>query len=275
MTQADDNDKPDAGRTDDLGQRVLDKVTWEWQRVEDLIRDLIPAVPPGKALRTYQNGAKRHKGVKPAKSEDEQIASGARQLLNARLGSHRDSGRITVETRDGERWVKFNERRIAGFQPGDACPTCGGRFPATADDASTQRDPVSQPPRGVMKDGWARAAIVELTNNDQQIRMMLNRLCAAHEATSAAIEGLQSQLNDIRDALSLRSEADAIPELREMVEVLEAEVNTARVSTAGVVETTSQLSERVTDVESSLVRLVSRLSGAVSAKEVFQLEREH
>ena len=245
-------DKPDTGRTDEIGKRVLEKITWEWQRVDDIITALIYAVPPGKALRQYQKNAQSagNKGIKVL-TEDEQQQSGARTILNARLASHQNSGRIVIERRDNERWVKFNERR-----------------------ANAQAEPSA--PRGFpVKDAFARSEILQLKDNDVVIARGVDVLAARIEALTAAVEGLRSQFTDLRDELSFRSGTSDVNDLREMVEVLEAEVNSTKVDTAAVVETSMNMAARVTDVESSLVRLVSRLSGAVSAKEVFQLEREH
>lgn len=113
-------------------ERLLAAVTWEWQKAEDLMELLIPTVAPGKAKRTYENRMGKYvKGntARPQLTEDEQIASGARAIVNDRIGSQAESGRIEVKTEDGERWVRFRERREVANRQG-CCPTCNRPFPS-------------------------------------------------------------------------------------------------------------------------------------------------
>jgi hypothetical protein len=102
--------------------------------MEPIIQSLLMTVPPGKAMRTYENNAAaaKNKGVRTLTDEEKQM-SGARTIINARFKAQESSGRIVVDKRDGERWVKFSERRVAGVKPGEPCPTCGHPFgPAPA-----------------------------------------------------------------------------------------------------------------------------------------------
>lgn len=123
--------------------RLLAAVTWEWQDVEDLMEQLIPTVPPGKALRKYQvaqeNYRKQNPDVDPRLarplSEDEQIASGARTIVNDRIGAQVSSGRLEIERADGRRRVRFRERREVVDTRGH-CRTCNRPF-----DLATEKTP--------------------------------------------------------------------------------------------------------------------------------------
>lgn len=109
-------------RTDITGERFLELITWDWQDLEQIRQMLIPTVPPGKALRKYQSIASRNKGTgnRPQLTEDEQIASGARNIVNARINSQIDSGRAEYdETRTH---IRLAERRIVNKE--GCCPTC-------------------------------------------------------------------------------------------------------------------------------------------------------
>lgn len=111
-------------------ERLLAAVGWEWVDVESLMEQLIPTVAPGKALRKYQIQAKNHKGTgnRPQLTEDEQIASGARQIVNDRIGSQVDGGRIELERDDtGRRRIRLRERREVADNRG-CCPTCNRPF---------------------------------------------------------------------------------------------------------------------------------------------------
>lgn len=117
-------------------ERLIAAATWEWQDVEALMEALIPTVAPGKALRTYQARTSRNKGTgtRPPFTEAEQIASGARTIVNARINAQIDSGRLEVDvSEDGRRRVRLRERRAVVNQQG-ACRTCNRPFPkATAE----------------------------------------------------------------------------------------------------------------------------------------------
>lgn len=112
-------------KPDMITDRLIERMTWDWQSAEDLIQEIIPMIPPGKAHRTYlgKNNVKTGTGSRPL-SEDEQIASGARTLINARLNTLMNSGRIELETRANrfDRYVRFAERRVVDKHGN--CPTC-------------------------------------------------------------------------------------------------------------------------------------------------------
>ena len=107
------------GRTDITGERLLEYVTWDWQDVEQLRLRLIPTVAPGKALRTYLARTQNNKGIK-VMSEDEQIASGARAIVNDRIGSFVGSGRL--EYNDDRSKIRLAERKVVNKN--GCCPTC-------------------------------------------------------------------------------------------------------------------------------------------------------
>lgn len=126
------------GRTDITGERLLEAVTWDWQDVEELRQQLIPTVAPGKALRTYQTRAKGNLGVKPL-TEDEQIASGARQIVNDRIGSLIGSGRLEYD--EDRTRLRLAERRVADRN--GCCPTCYRPFV----EATTELKPQPSSPK--------------------------------------------------------------------------------------------------------------------------------
>lgn len=110
---------------DDVTVRVLALLRWDWIDVEGLITQVAATIPPGRALRHYQKTLGKHRtGTKPELSEAQQIASGARGIINARLLSLRDNGVAEMETRDGgrsDRWIRRRERRRAS-QPAGGSP---------------------------------------------------------------------------------------------------------------------------------------------------------
>lgn len=115
-----------AGRSDITSERLLEYLSWDWQDVEELRQRLIPTVAPGKALRTYQS---RYKGKGPSPlTEDEQIISGARAIVNDRINTVASSGRIEYDN-DRTR-LRFTERRVVDKT--GCCPTCYRPFPETA-----------------------------------------------------------------------------------------------------------------------------------------------
>lgn len=115
-----------------IRERLLGLVTWEWQDVEVLMEQLIPIVHPGLALRTYENRQGQHvKGNtnRPKLTEDQKIASGARSIVNDRIGAQVESGRLELDKSgpDGKRRVRFKERRQVADSRG-CCPTCNRPF---------------------------------------------------------------------------------------------------------------------------------------------------
>jgi hypothetical protein len=125
-------------------ERLLASVTWEWQDVEELMEQLIPTVNPGTALRRYKKLAAGNKGTGTRRplTEMEQVVSGARQIINERISSQVDGGRLELE-RDGRtRRVKFRERREVVTGHG-ACPKCNRPF----EPATTEKKPHPSPPK--------------------------------------------------------------------------------------------------------------------------------
>lgn len=129
-------------------ERLLAALTWDWQDVEELMERLIPTVPPGKALRKYQVAQEHYRKQKPhvdprlarTLTEDEQIASGARTIVNDRIGQQAATGRIELEGERGQRRIRFRERREVADQRG-CCRTCNRPFPP----ATPTTPPVSSP----------------------------------------------------------------------------------------------------------------------------------
>lgn len=107
---------------------LWDRSSWEWQPVEPVVADAMRLVPPGKALRRYQDrsaAARERAGAKKADyrelSEAEQIASGQRAFARDGLSSLRTNGHL--ETEDGPEGQYFRRRSQVG--PADRCPHCG------------------------------------------------------------------------------------------------------------------------------------------------------
>lgn len=123
---------------DVTSDRLLAAVGWDWVEVESLMAQLIPTVAPGKALRMYQNRAAHNKGTgnRPQFTEDEQIESGARQIVNDRIGAQVDSGRLELQRdEEGKRRVRQRVRTEVADARG-CCPSCNRPFPpATVEQA--------------------------------------------------------------------------------------------------------------------------------------------
>lgn len=153
---------------DVTAKRLLAAITWEWQDVEELMEQLIPTVSPGFALRKYQTIAEAYRKANPDAdptkkrqlTEDEQIASGARQIVNDRLSAQVNGGRIEIERLDdGKRRVKFRERREVADERG-CCPTCNRPF----EQATAKTPPVPSPSPKVVYPAfpqWAKQGLRE------------------------------------------------------------------------------------------------------------------
>jgi hypothetical protein len=120
-----------------------------------------------------------------------------------------------------------------------------------------------------MRDGEAREAIAKLGD----------RLHAVESRTDSRIDRLGrdlgerlSQLDDRLAALAIET-GGADSETTTLVEVLEQEVNSLRVDVAGVIETQRQIRDEVAEVNVAMTKLVARLSGALSASEIWPSER--
>lgn len=121
---------------DIVREKLEAAVGWEWQEVEDLMELLIPMVPPGPAKRQYkqvnENYRRNNPDAAPAAwkqlNEDEQIASGARTIVNARIGSMIESGKLEVEREGDRRRVRLRVRTEVANTQG-RCPTCNQHFP--------------------------------------------------------------------------------------------------------------------------------------------------
>jgi hypothetical protein len=110
---------------DDTSKWVLPYITWDWQNVEDLYDVLIPKVAPGVALRAYRDSYDRRpkpsvedlthplKSIPRPLSQDRQIRSGARQILNEVLERLVKQGYIHKRKVDGNRQVRLKERIFA------------------------------------------------------------------------------------------------------------------------------------------------------------------
>lgn len=110
-----------------LGQRVLDLITEDWQSVDDLMEKAIPLVPPGRALRVWQDqratvDAAYAKRVaegkatgkrKPIPSPADQERQGARAVINHLLGGLESRSIIDVEAVGGRlnRRVRLSQSR--------------------------------------------------------------------------------------------------------------------------------------------------------------------
>lgn len=122
------------GKPDITGERLLQLATFEWQPVEQLRLQLMETVPPGKALRTYQNRTTGNKGLKPL-SPDDQITSGARQVANDRIAALVTSGKL--EYNEDRTQIRFVERRVVDRS--GCCPTCRRPFPEATEEKMPPR----------------------------------------------------------------------------------------------------------------------------------------
>lgn len=125
-------------KPDITGERLLQLATFEWQSTEELRLQLMETVPPGKALRTYQDRTKGNKGLKPL-TPDEQIRSGQRQIANDRIGALISSGKL--EYSDDRSMIRFVERRVV--DKSGCCPTCRRPF----SEATMEKQPPPPSPR--------------------------------------------------------------------------------------------------------------------------------
>lgn len=118
--------------------RAISLLTWEWQPREDIVQKLIPMIPPGRALRKYEDTAAnamrihgRSKRTKPELTEQEKIYSGARSLAQASVGSLVSSGRAEVaDDPSGSPLIRFRDRRSSAPAEG-CCPACNRPFVPT------------------------------------------------------------------------------------------------------------------------------------------------
>lgn len=108
--------------------RLWDEITCEWEPVDPKLAAVAVFIPPGKALRRYQqvrDKALRHKpplgtgSPRRQLTDTEQIASGGRTIVNDALNGIKKTGRIELKTEDGDRWV-----RRTGEQPCGECSLC-------------------------------------------------------------------------------------------------------------------------------------------------------
>jgi len=132
-------------RGDLTTDRLLAAVSLEWVDAEELMEPLMATVAPGKALRQYQNQRSRNKGTgtRPQLTEDEQIASGQRHIVNERIASQVASRRLEIERdSDGKRRVRLRERREL-VSTGECCQTCNRPFP----EATVEQKPQLPSPR--------------------------------------------------------------------------------------------------------------------------------
>jgi hypothetical protein len=108
--------------------RLLALASWEWQDVDKLMELLLPTVPAGKATRTYaarQGRRSKGTGNRPPLTDLEKVRSGARAIVNDRIGSQVDGGRIELRRdEEGRRQIRFADRRRESTKPG-TCPACG------------------------------------------------------------------------------------------------------------------------------------------------------
>ena len=122
-----------------ITNRAVTLLPWEWQSREDILKKRSPMVPPGRALRKYEDTAAnamrstgRRERTKPELTETEKIYSGARALAQASLGSLVSSGRAEMaDGPDGKAsLIRFRDRR-SGAPTEGACETCHRPFVPT------------------------------------------------------------------------------------------------------------------------------------------------
>jgi hypothetical protein len=110
---------------DDLSKRFFDSVPWCWVDVEDLFADISPTIPPGKALRQYaRTKATASRNTDPSQlthpersvprplTQDQQIRSGKRNMLNEIIDRLYTQGYIEKRKVDGARQVRRKESRV-------------------------------------------------------------------------------------------------------------------------------------------------------------------
>lgn len=118
----------DESRMTTWSKRVWDSVGWDWVPVDPIVLDAMRMVPPGKALRRYQEQLARARArakAAPAPhrelTEAEQIASGQRAFVRDAIGSLRTGGHIETEQREEGQYA----RRRSQVAPSERCPHCG------------------------------------------------------------------------------------------------------------------------------------------------------
>lgn len=109
-----------------FSEMLLAELTGEFRSVEEIFTDLIPKIPPGVAIRKYKQihekesqrveRQRERSGVRIETSrslatQSEQIASGARAILNASITSLCRSGYCELHTDENGRQLRRKERR--------------------------------------------------------------------------------------------------------------------------------------------------------------------
>lgn len=118
----------------------------DWIDVEAIMEQLIPMVAPGKAKRRYQSrlkSARERNGqvhVESPLSEDEQILSGARSIVNERILSNVSRGRFELLNEDGHRRLRL--RPVTADEGNGVCKECLRPFPNAA---TTRKTSTSKP----------------------------------------------------------------------------------------------------------------------------------
>jgi hypothetical protein len=91
---------------------ILKKLTHEWVDADELVDGLIYHIPPGRALRQYQQRSKMSKGIRFF-SDDEKHRSGAKSLLRSALHTGKGSETIMHRVVDGKLQVRLNKFNAA------------------------------------------------------------------------------------------------------------------------------------------------------------------
>lgn len=101
---------PPATKLDVTGERALARLTFEWEDAVPIMDDLIGTVAPGVAMRYYAAKTPRSEESISAVPEHVRVASGARRIVNERLGTLAKSGKIEIGHWDGKRWLRLKPR---------------------------------------------------------------------------------------------------------------------------------------------------------------------
>lgn len=102
----------------------LDQAPHDTHNAEDVITGVSTKIASGRALRRYELRTKNLKGTsnRPPLTQEEQAASGRRDIINDALNTLKEGGYLTLEKKGDVRCV----RRVM------ACPECHRPFPLTS-----------------------------------------------------------------------------------------------------------------------------------------------
>ena len=93
---------------------ILSEVRFEWEKVDDFFERIAERIPPGQALRAYndrlERNRKRWNNTSPSDryTERDKINSGRKHLLNQSLRAVNQSNQVQLKTIDDVRYIRNN-----------------------------------------------------------------------------------------------------------------------------------------------------------------------